>query len=83
VTQNGTHEPNGGLGLSVNSFTPGDRQAPISLRWVERSHMGNLGQIASSLWEGAMSDVGGLAERVVPFLPSQIKQVQEVSTHPD
>jgi hypothetical protein len=29
--------------LSVNCFTPGDRQAPISLRCVEPSHMGNLG----------------------------------------
>jgi Transposase len=31
------------LGLSVNCFTPGDRQAPISLRDVGPSHMGNLG----------------------------------------
>ena len=29
--------------LSVNCFTPGDRQAPISLRCLEPSHMGNLG----------------------------------------
>jgi hypothetical protein len=40
---NGAHELNGNLGLSVNCFTPGDRQAPISLRCVEPSHMGNLG----------------------------------------
>jgi hypothetical protein len=32
---NGAHEPNGNLGLSVNCFTPGDGQAPISLRCVE------------------------------------------------
>jgi hypothetical protein len=41
--QNGAHEPNGNLGLSVNCFTPGDRQAPISLRCVGPNHMGNLG----------------------------------------
>jgi hypothetical protein len=28
---NGAHKPNGNLGLSVNCFTPGDRQAPISI----------------------------------------------------
>jgi hypothetical protein len=27
----------------VNCFTPGDRQAPISLHCIEPSHMGNLG----------------------------------------
>ena len=31
------------LGLSVNCFTPGDRQAPISLRCLEPRHMGDLG----------------------------------------
>jgi hypothetical protein len=29
--------------LTVKCFTPGDRQAPISLRCVEPRHMGNLG----------------------------------------
>jgi uncharacterized protein YjbI with pentapeptide repeats len=29
--------------MRVNCFTPGDRQAPISLRCIKPSHMGNLG----------------------------------------
>jgi hypothetical protein len=43
-TPSRAREPNGNLELSVNCFTPADRQTPISLPCAEPSHMRNLGQ---------------------------------------
>ena len=52
--------PMGIFGLSVNYFTPGDRQAPISLRCVEPSHMGNPGLDPKGFFP--MSDGSGCAK---------------------